>query len=119
MAKNLPYDRSQRVADEIYHILATSCITELDDPRLKGLQISRVRITKDLRIARVYYYLRENNEQSRKIAKKGLESAARYFKDKIGKEMSLRYIPQLEFFYDDTVDIENRIEELMTGAGFK
>jgi ribosome-binding factor A len=114
MPKNLPYDRAQRVADEIHHIIATICYTELSDPRLKGLEITAVKMTKDLEIARVYYHLREHVSEKRPQVQKGLESAAGYFKRAIAKELTLRVIPTIEFFYDETVDLAETIDQLMS-----
>lgn len=112
MTKNLPYDRAQRVADEIYRIIATSCYNELSDPRLAGLEITYVKMTKDLQIARVYYYMHDADEERHLKAKMGLESASGFFKRAIGEEMTLRFIPTLEYFFDETIDLEEKIESL-------
>lgn len=112
MTKNLPYDRARRIADEIHHIIVTACYNELSDPRLKGIEITYVKMTKDLQTARVYYYLRDSSEKERGKAKKGLESAAGFFKREIGEEMKLRYTPAIEFFYDETIDLEEKIEQV-------
>lgn len=118
MSRHLPYARSERVADQLYHIIALACLTELDDPRLKGLEITRVRMTKDLRIARVYFHLREGTEENKKLAKKGLSSASGFFKQKLKEEMNFRYMPQLEFFYDETLELEEKLEDLMSREEF-
>jgi len=117
MPKNLPYDRAQRVADEIHHIIATLCCTKLSDPRLLGLEITGVKMTKDLQIARVYYHLREGDEKRRREVQKSLESASGYFKRAIADEMTLRFMPTIEFFYDDTIDVQETIERLMSEKG--
>ena len=114
MPKTLPYDRAQRVADEIHHIIATICYTELSNPRLKGLEITAVKMTRDLQIARVYYHLREHASDRRAQVQKGLESAVGYFKRVISKELTLRVMPTIEFFYDDTVDLADTIDQLMS-----
>lgn len=114
MTKNLPYDRAGRIADEIHHIIASVCYNELSDPRLKGLEITDVKVTKDLQIARVYYYMQDANEDNMRPVKEGLESAAGFFKRSIAKELDLRYVPDIEFFYDETVDLEKKIEQVMT-----
>ncbi len=119
MTRHLPYDRSERVADQLYHIIASTCVTELNDPRLQDLEITRVRMTKDLRIARVYFHLRDNDWSNIKKAKKGLKSAKGFFKQKLKEEMRFRYMPEFEFFYDETVDLEEKLETLMASEEFK
>lgn len=113
MVRHLPYDRADRIADQIHQLISTACITELSDPRLSELEITRVRMTKDLKIARVYYHLRNKDEKSIQTAKKGLESAKGFLKRYVREELELRYIPELEFFYDEAVDLEEKIENLM------
>lgn len=114
MTRHLPYDRSNRVAEQIMHIIATVCCTSLSDPRLEGVEITRVRMTKDLQTARVYYHLRQLDERVINAAKNGLESARGFFKRAIKEELELRYIPEIEFFYDEAVDLEEKIDHLMT-----
>jgi ribosome-binding factor A len=111
MTKNLPYDRAQRVADEIHRIIVSACYNELSDPRIRGLEITDVTMTKDLQIARVYYYIQDASDRDLRRAKKGLESAAGFFKRAIAKDINLRYTPALEFFYDETVELEKKIDQ--------
>lgn len=113
MTRHLPYDRAQRIADQIHQIIATACITELSDPRLSGMEITRVRMTKDLKIARVYFHLREKNEERINTVKEGLESAKGFFKRQINEELELKYIPEFEYFYDEAIDLEEKIDSLM------
>lgn len=114
MKKNLPYDRAKRVADEIHHIISTVCYTQLSDRRLEGVEITGVKMTKDLQTARVYYHLHAADESRLNKAKKGLESASGYFKRAIAHELTLRFMPVIEYFYDETVDLEQTIDRLMS-----
>jgi ribosome-binding factor A len=117
MTRNLPYDRAQRVADEVHHIIATVCYNEIRDPRLKGLEITHVMMTKDLKIARVYFYSKDVSEDGRLIMKKGLESATGFFKKAIGRDLKLRYMPEMEFFFDDSVELGQKLEKIMKKEG--
>lgn len=94
-------------------IIAAACCTSISDPRLEGVEITRVRMTKDLQTARVYYHLREMDKQMIEVAQRGLESARGFFKRAIKEGMELRYIPDIEFFYDEAVDLEEKIDHLM------
>lgn len=115
--RHLPYDRAQRIADEIRRVMAAACYNELSDPRLKGVEITYVKMTKDLQIARAYYYLRDADEKKYDEVKRGLRSAAGFFKRIIGEEMKLCYTPAVEFFRDETVDLEEKINAIMTKRG--
>lgn len=115
MTKHLPYDRAERVGTEIYHILCEVVLVELQDPRLAGVRITRIGMTKDLRTARVNFHMAHATGERRLAALKGLKSAGGFFKRRIGDAIKLKFMPELEFFYDEAVDVDQRIENLLEG----
>lgn len=117
--KNLPYDRSARIADAIYEIISTSVLNEVSDPRLKGVLITNVRMTRDLGTVRVNFHLSKATEEMKRAAMKGLLSSRGLFKRSIASQISLRFMPEIEFHYDESVDAEERIEELLKAANRK
>ncbi|MFH0799180.1 MAG: 30S ribosome-binding factor RbfA [Pseudomonadota bacterium] len=116
MHKHLPYDRSERVADAIFRVVAEAS-GELIDPRLAGARITRVSITKDLRIARICFHVADASK--RDLAKKGFDSAKGFLKRRIGEDVKLKFMPELEFFYDEGVDTGERIDELLISVAGK
>jgi len=116
MNKHLPYDRTERVADAIHHLISQKMLSDISDPRLDGIQITRVRMTKDLRIARIYYHMMDRSEERRASVEKGFGSAAGFLRRMIGEEINLKFTPEVEFYYDDSIDLGERIDELLTGA---
>jgi ribosome-binding factor A len=115
MSRNLPYDRAQRVADRIHNLLSQKMLSDISDPRLAGIQITRVAMTKDLRIARIYYHMMDASDEQRQQAERGFGSAAGFFRRMIGEEISLKFTPEVEFYYDESIDVRERIEELLAG----
>ena len=115
MSRNLPYDRAQRVADRIQHLLSEKMLSDIYDPRLSDIYITRVKMTKDLRIARIYYHMLDASEERRQRAERGFGSAAGFFRRIIGEEVSLKFTPEVEFYYDESIDVKERIDELLAG----
>ncbi len=113
MNRQLPYDRAERVANEVLHFVSRALIHELSDPRIRGVRITRVRMTPDLRIARISFHLREQGGAKRAEAEAGLASARGFVRRRIGEEIQLRYVPEVQFYYDEGVDAQERIEELL------
>lgn len=112
MTRHLPYDRTERIADEVYRVLAQAMIADLSDPRLAGVTITRVRLTKDLRTATVYFHLKGATDATRAAALKGLMRAAGFFKRRIGEAIPLKCMPEIRYYYDERIDLEERMEEL-------
>lgn len=115
MTKHLPFDRSQRVGDEIHEIVAGVLLSELTDPRLAGATITRVRMTRDLRIARIYFQGGGGDPQAVEYMLAGFKSAAGFLRRRIAEALTLKFAPEIECFYDETLDVSERVDELLAG----
>jgi ribosome-binding factor A len=106
--------RATRVAGGMQQELSVA-MRDLRDPRIEGVLVSRVELTDDLQTARVYVRreLGGDDKAAVKAALKGLGAAAGRLRRVVGQALSLRYTPELRFFYDDSLDAMTRIEELL------
>lgn len=109
---SVSYQRSDRVGDLLVELIAELLRKEIRDPRLRAVTITAAKVTKDLRHARIYFNLLGGREDKREV-EAGLESATGFIRSKIGKQLNLRFVPTLEFFYDETPDEAQRIEDLL------
>ena len=107
------HSRPERVAQLIQHYLgSTFARGELKDPRLGMVTITGCKISPDLRQARVYWTV-HGDEKVRKTTNTGLVAARGFLRRGIGKELSLRVVPDLAFTYDEAIDRGARIEQLL------
>jgi ribosome-binding factor A len=111
---NRGFDRNKRVAQQLHESIARMLLMELDDPRIQSVQITDVEVTPDLRYATVYYVMLDEREQSEEV-QQGLEAAIGFIKREIGKRLELKYVPDLEFEYDESVERGRRMEKLIDG----
>lgn len=112
-SRNLPYDRTQRIADSIYDLVSEIVQRELSDPRLADVTITRVRLTKDMRLARVNYLVSPPTDDAKKTALEGLNSAKGYLRKVVAESISFKFVPDLCFYYDDAMEEGNKVEELL------
>jgi ribosome-binding factor A len=106
------YKRSQRVGDLIREVISEMILRDLGDPRLETVTITEVEVTSDLKLARVFFSAR--GEQAReKAALQGLEGAAGFIKKNLGRELRLRYMPELIFQLDRSFDYGSKIDRLI------
>lgn len=117
MNKQLPYDRVSRVADAIRQLVSMKLLSDISDPRLSGVQIIVVRMTRDLRIARIYYNLFDASDERKREVSQGFKSASRFIRRMIAEEIQLKFAPELEFYYDESIEIGDRIDELLAQSG--
>ncbi|HSF57962.1 MAG TPA: 30S ribosome-binding factor RbfA [Candidatus Binatia bacterium] len=108
----MAYQRSDRVGDLLVELIAELLRREIRDPRLGAVTITAAKVSKDLRHARIYFSLLGGRDDKQEVLA-GLESATGFIRSKIGKQLNLRFVPTLEFFYDETPDEAQRIEDLL------
>lgn len=104
--------RATRVASLLREVLSEILTTQLKDPSVGRVTISRVTVSDDIRNAKVYFSLL-GNEGDREKALAGLRRAAGFIRAETGKRVELRFAPTLEFIYDDTVDYADHINKLL------
>jgi ribosome-binding factor A len=112
-----PFSRADRVSSQIQKTLSDLLNKSISDPRIKNAVITDVKMTRDLRIAKIYFIAPNqiNDKNKIKEAAKGFESALGYIKRTLAKKLGLRYMPDLKFFYDDSFDYGSRIDSLLEG----
>ena len=110
---HMDYRRADRVGDVILQELAYLLQRKVKDPRLEGITLTRVQVSADLRHARVFYSVLATDEVKVAVAS-GLGSARGYLKRELGRRLQLRYMPDLVFCYDDSLDYGSRIHRLLT-----
>jgi len=108
----MEYQRSDRVGDLILEVIAELLRKDIRDPRVQTVTLTGVKVSKDLRNARVYFNLL-GGQDSRTDALAGLMSATGLIRSKVGKQLHLRFVPAIEFTYDDSEDEAQRIDELL------
>ena len=85
---------------------------ELKDPRLGFVTITRVEITADLRDAKIFYSVL-GQEQDYQKTKEALDSALGFIRRLIGQRIKLRFVPEIMFKEDRSIEYSIRIQELL------
>lgn len=107
-----PFARSDRVCGQIHKVLSDVLLKRIKDPRLKSATITDVKMSRDLRIARIYFTT-AGNKKSVEEAIEGFKSAIGYVKRTLAGQLGLRYMPELRFFYDESFDYGSHIDKIL------
>jgi ribosome-binding factor A len=107
-----PFARSDRVGGQIQKILSEILLKKVKDPRLEHASITDVKLSRDLRIARVYFVI-SGNKKNIEEALEGFKSALGYVKRSLARHLGLRYMPDLKFFYDESFDYGSHIDNVL------
>jgi ribosome-binding factor A len=106
------FPRADRVGGQIQKLLTEVLRRRTKDPRLVAATITGVEMTRDLRIARVYFTI-SGGEKYREASLQGFQSARGYLKRTLAAELGLRYMPDLVFYYDESFDYGDHIDRLL------
>ena len=111
----MEFKRSDRVADLLHKEIADLVFRRVKDPRTANLTISGVKVSDDLKHARVFFCIMGGSadEDAKKKAGSGLEKAKGFIRLELGRRLALRYIPQLDFEYDTSFEYGDKIERLL------
>jgi ribosome-binding factor A len=103
--------RTERVQELAREVLGET-IDSLKDPRVGFTTVTAVRISPDLRQARVFVsVLGSDSERSDTMA--GLKSASPYLRAELGRQIRLKYLPELIFELDTRAEDAERLETLL------
>jgi ribosome-binding factor A len=104
--------RVERLAGEIRDEVARMIASELKDPRLGFVTVTRVDLTADLRYARVYVgVLGEEGEGGTSLGV--LRRASGFVRREIGRRLRVRFAPEIDFRYDRGLEATDRVARLL------
>ena len=109
------FGRNARVSSQIQKELALILQRGVKDPRLGFVTVNEVVVTRDLAVAKAYVTVLNAD---RKTIQKNIEilnEATPFLRGELGRKMKLRAIPELRFYYDDSMDIGLRVDALLKG----
>jgi ribosome-binding factor A len=104
--------RPDRVADQLRQELAELIAREVHDPGIGFLTITYVKVTPDLQQARVYYTT-IGDDKARTETGRALHRAIPFLRRQLGRRLRLKHVPALDFFYDESIERQDRIERIM------
>ena len=107
--------RAQRLTEEIREQVARMIASDLKDPRLGFVTVTRVEMTHDLGLARVHVGVL-GSEAEREKTMKALGQASGFVRRELGKRLRIRHTPEVEFRYDKGLDATDRVAQLLEEA---
>jgi ribosome-binding factor A len=104
--------RASRVGDQLRAELADLLVREVHDPGIGFLTLTHVKVSPDLQQANVYYTT-IGDEKARRESARALDRATPFLRRQIGRRLRLKRVPELTFFFDDTIEKNDRIERIL------
>ena len=104
--------RLKKYADTIKRAVSEILEFKVTDPRKGFITVTKVKMSPDLRLASIYYTVMGDGKQ-RETTAKVLKHSKAFIKNELKPAIASRWLPDLRFFYDDTLENAQRIEMLL------
>ena len=118
MRSERPYKRTDRVANEIQTILGDIQTEFIDLSRLGFVTISNVMVSSDLKYAKIFFSVVQKKKPIKEI-ESDLNSKAKAFRKYLGRQLRIKFTPQLKFYYDDTMSYSEKLDTIFHNIGDK
>ena len=107
--------RLNRINEELKKEISHVITFELKNTNITGLiSVTKVKITPDLRFARVYVSLLNSKRKTKTMA--GLQNAVGYIRGQIAKKINLRVTPDLQFELDESMEYGEKMDKIISDA---
>jgi ribosome-binding factor A len=104
--------RPERVGEEIREELSRALVREVHDPGIGFVTLTRVKVSPDLQVARIFYTTIGDDKARRETAR-ALERATPFLRRLVAASVRLRRVPELHFQYDHGVEHQDRVERIL------
>lgn len=110
------FQRSRRIEERIQRLLSDVIRIQLRDPRVEGVLITHVRVSRDLGVAWVYYSIWSGDTGAGPAVQAGLEHASGFLRSHLARELSTRTVPDLRFRFDEQGEKSRELDRLIDAA---
>jgi ribosome-binding factor A len=104
--------RPERVGEQIRQELGVVIARDVHDPAVGFVTLTRVKVSPDLQLARIFYTLM-GDEKAKRETQRALERATPFLRRQLGSRIRLRRVPELVFEFDASVEHQERIERIL------
>ena len=114
--------RVHRIASVIRKEIAKIIQNDINDQRIKDVIITDVKMSKDLKNARIFFIVfnnKEKRDEEIKLITKTINASKLFFKKQLSKNSNLRSVPNLRFIYDETESKAYELEQLINKNLYK
>ncbi|HER24144.1 MAG TPA: 30S ribosome-binding factor RbfA [Candidatus Atribacteria bacterium] len=109
----LPSKRSEQLEKFLLKEINNIIYRKINDPRIKFVTITRIKVSSDLKYADIFVTIFNGDEQQEK-ALQGLKNATKFIRGELGKDLKLRYVPDIKFKIDEELEHQYKLLRIIS-----
>jgi len=86
---------------------------KINDPRIKFVTITRVKVSSDLKYTDIFVTIFNDRKQQKKTLE-GLKNATKFIRGELGKDLKIRYVPNIKFIIDKDLEQQYKLLKIIT-----
>lgn len=103
-------NRGEKIASKVHTLVAEILQHDyMDDDLIKGVSLVGAESHGGMQFVKLFFYSRENKEETQKK----LDEITKTVRFALAQKINQKYVPEIRFVYDDTLERASRIEELL------
>ncbi len=106
------YARVMRIAELVKREISNLLMTFNEDPRIAQTVVTDARLKHQSSRVKIYVYPAAHSSREEMLA--GLNAHKVQLRKQLGARLDMRYVPDIEFVYDEAIDTSQRIEDALT-----
>tara|TARA_B100001109_G_scaffold33982_1_gene26692 strand:- start:698 stop:1048 length:351 start_codon:yes stop_codon:yes gene_type:complete len=108
-------NRSEKIADLLKKEISLILTNEIEDPRLKNINVTAVKVSDDIGIAIAFYTIigKSVKKDDSEIDNEILKKLSGMIRSKLAKKIKIRRIPKIKFRFDESIEYSENIENLL------
>ncbi len=110
--QELPYNRTDRVGQQIRVILGQITLKHIDLSHLGFITFTGVNVSPDLRSAKVFYSVLDPKYPKDEL-QAAMNDLRKAFRKYIGQELKIKNIPKLKFYLDESQEYSEKVDKLL------
>lgn len=110
----MPGYRAERVSQQIQQQVSIMFARQVSDPRLAGVNVTRVEVTGDLRYAKIFVAPIQDDQEATAEMMDALENATGFFRREIAGNLDLRFAPEIRFLLDRAIEKGEHFLEVLS-----
>lgn len=107
--------RSEQLERSLIREINNIIYRKINDPRIKFVTITRIKVSSDLKYADIFVTI-YNDESQQKKALKGLKNATKFIRGELGKDLKMRYVPNIKFKIDEDLERHYKLLKIVAEA---
>ncbi|MDO9555034.1 MAG: 30S ribosome-binding factor RbfA [Atribacterota bacterium] len=105
--------RSEQLEKSLARGINNIIYRKINDPRIKFVTITRVKVSSDLKYADIFVTIFNDRKQQKK-ALEGLKNATKFIRGELGKDLKIRYVPNIKFVIDKDLEHQYKLLKIIT-----